>query len=66
MLLLFKPWRESDSLIGDMNSYTESFNACKDELMDCNQYHEQLTRLQEADTKVRELISEHHVEMEAE
>ena len=63
MLLLFKPWRESDSLKADNSSYTEAFNNCKQELMDGIEYHEQLTRLQEADTKVRELISERRVEL---
>ena len=66
MLLLFKPWRESNSLKGDNRSYTEAFNNCKQELMDGNEYHEQLTRLQEADTKVRDLIGERRAEMEEE
>ena len=66
ILLLFKPWRECDSLIGDKGSYTEAFHSCKDELMDGNNYHEQLVRLQEADSKVRELIGERCAEMEAE
>ena len=66
MLLLFKPWRESDSLKGDNSSYTEAFNNCKQELMDGNEYHEQLTRLQEADTKVRDLIGERRAEMKEE
>ena len=66
MLLLFKPWRESDSLIGNKSSYTESFNCCKNELMECVEYHEQLIRLREADSKVREHISERRAEMEAE
>ena len=34
--------------------------------MDCTEYHEQLLRLQEADTKVREHISECWAEMQAE
>jgi len=41
-------------------------NICKGELIDCTEYHEQLIRLQEADTKVCELIGEHHAQMEAE
>jgi len=66
MLPLFKPWQESNSLIGDNTTYTESFNSCKDDLIDCTKYHEQLIQLQEADTKVRELIGEHCAEMEVE
>ena len=66
MLLLFKPWRESDSLKRDNSSYTEPYNNCKQELMDGNEYHGQLTRLQEANTKVRDLIGERHAEMEEE
>ena len=65
-LLLFKPWRESDSLKGDNSSYTEAFNNCKQELTDGNKYHEQLTRLQEANTKVHDLIGECCAEMEEE
>ena len=34
--------------------------------MDSNEYHEQLTRLQEADTKVCDLIGERSTEMEEE
>ena len=64
MLLLFKPWRNSDSLMGDHSSYTESFSYCKDELLDGTDYHEQLVRLQEANTKVHELIGERRAEME--
>ena len=66
ILLLFKPWRECDSLIGDKGSYTEAFHSCKGELMDGNNYHEQLVRLQEADTKVQKLIGECRAEMKAE
>jgi len=66
MLLLFKPWRASDSLMGDKTTYTESFNSCKDELIEFTKYQEQLSQLQEADTKVRELIGERRAEMEAE
>ena len=63
---MFKPWRECNSLIGNKGSYTEAFYSCKDELMDGNNYHEQLVRLQEADAKVRKLIGERRAEMEAE
>ena len=73
MLLLFKPWQECDGLMGDKDSYTEAFHSCKGELMDGkgelmdgNDYHEQLIRLQEADTKVCELIGEHRAEIDAE
>ena len=52
ILLLFKPWQECDSLIGDKGSYIEAFHSCKDELMDGNNYHEQLVQLY-TDTKVR-------------
>ena len=52
--------------MGDKGSYTEAFNSCKGELMDGNDYHEELIRLQEADIKVRELIGERRAEMEAE
>jgi len=29
MLLLFKPWGDSGTLMGDSHTYTEAFNACK-------------------------------------
>ena len=66
MLLLFKLWWECDSLIGDEGSYSEAFHSCKDELMDGNNYHEQLVWLQEADIKVHKLIGERCAEMETE
>ena len=44
----------------------DAFNACKGSLIDSLQYHTQLSRLQEANTNVRELISNHREEMEAE
>ena len=44
----------------------DAFNACKDSLIDGLQYHAQLSRLQEAVTNVRELISNRREEMEAE
>ena len=66
ILLLFKPWRQCDSLFGDHSTYMDAFNACKDSLIDGLKYHAQLSRLQEADTNVRELISNRQEEMEAE
>ena len=44
----------------------DAFNACKDSLLDELKYHAQLSRLQEADTTVRELISKRREQMEAE
>ena len=44
----------------------DAFNACKDSLIDGLKYHALLSRLQEADTNVRELISNRREEMEAE
>ena len=66
ILLLFKPWRQCDSLLGDDSNYMDAFNACKDSLLDGLKYHAQLSRLQEADTTVRELISKRREQMEAE
>ena len=40
ILLLFKPWRQCDSLLGDHSSYMEAFNACKDTLLDGLKYHD--------------------------
>ena len=44
----------------------DAFNACKESLIDGLKYHTQLSRLQEADTNVRELIRNRREEMEAE
>ena len=66
ILLLFKPWRQCDSLLGDHSTYVDAFAACKDSLLDALEYHDQLSRLQEADANVRELISNRREEMEVE
>ena len=61
-MLLFKPWRECDTLLGDSSNYVGAFNS----LLHGLQYHDQLSRLQEADSTVRELIRERKEEMEKE
>ena len=66
ILLLFKPWRQCDSLLGDHSTYMDAFSACKDSLLDGLKYHAQLSRLREADANVRELINNRREEMEAE
>ena len=65
-MLLFKPWRECDTLLGDSSNYVEAFNSCKTTLLHGLQYHDQLSRLQEADSTVRELIRERKEELEKE
>jgi len=42
MLLLFKPWRDSSTLMGDSPTYTEASNTCKDDLLEGLKYHNQL------------------------
>ena len=66
ILLLFKLWRQCDSLLGDHSCYIDAFNACKDSLIDGLKYHEQVSHLREADANVRELINKRREEMEAE
>jgi len=66
LLLLFKPWRDCKSLIGESTSYTEAFHACKDQLPDGLEYHNKLSCLQEADTEVREHIQDCQIEMKEE
>ena len=34
ILLLFKPWRQCDTLLGDSSNYVEAFNECKTSLLD--------------------------------
>jgi len=66
LLLLFKPWRDCESLIGESSSYTEAFHACKDQLLDGLEYHNKLSSLQEADTEVCENIQDSQIEMKEE
>ena len=66
LLLLFKPWRKCDSLMGDSNSYKEAFYSCKDSLPEGLKYHNQLSNLQKDDAKMREDITEQQAKMEAE
>ena len=66
ILLLFKPWRQCDTLLGDSSNYVEAFNECKTSLLDALQYHDQLSHLQEADSTVRDLIRERLDEMKKE
>ena len=66
LLLLFKPWRKCDSLMGDSNSYKEAFYSCKDSLPEGLKYHNQISNLQKDDAKMREDITERQAKMEAE
>jgi len=45
-------------IAGDNPTYTEAFNACKDDLLEGLKYHSQLIRLQGADVKVHQQIRE--------
>ena len=66
ILLLFQAWRDPETLMGDSSSYTEAFYTSKESLMNGLEYHDQLLRLQEADAKVHDLISDRLTEMKAE
>ena len=64
ILLLLRPWREYDTLLGESSNNVEAFNACKTTLLHGLQYHDQLSRLQEAESTVRELIKKPKEKME--
>ena len=49
ILLLFKPWRENDTLLGENSNYVEAIIAHKTTLLHGLQYHDQLSCLQEAE-----------------
>ena len=66
LLLLFKPWRDCDSLMGELSSYTEAFHACKSKLPDGLKYHDKLSFLHEPNTEARELIQNRQTEMKEE
>ena len=66
LLLLFKPWRDSETLTGDCESFTVAFETFKDELVDVKQHHNRLQQYQEKDNTVRIQILERHSELESE
>ncbi len=58
LLLLYKPWRNIIELKGDYSSYTEAFDACKNELTAALQRHEKLEELRKAKEDVEKLVSD--------
>lgn len=48
LLILFKPWRNVTELKGNFDTYSESFNDCKETLMEAMKYHERLEQIQQA------------------
>ena len=48
LLLLFKPWRNTDELKNGFNTYAEAFLSLESQLTEAIQYHERITDIQEA------------------
>ena len=66
LLLLFKPWRNSESLMGESESYLLEFEKCKDDLIGAVDYHNRLQKMQRSDQAVREQIDKRRKEIEQE
>ncbi|XP_065892428.1 uncharacterized protein [Dysidea avara] len=46
ILLLFKPWRNSETLIGSSESFQCEFENCREQLLDAVNYHNRLQQMQ--------------------
>ena len=56
LLLLFKPWRDCEILMGTNETYTIAFNTFKAESTDAVNYHNRLQQHQDKDKTVRTQI----------
>ena len=66
LLLLFKPWREWESLLADNETYADAFNAFSGESVDAQSYHTRLQQHQDKDKNVRMQVDKLRTEMEVE
>ncbi|XP_065891642.1 ATP-dependent DNA helicase PIF5-like [Dysidea avara] len=66
LLLLFKPWRNSETLMGSSESYKSEFENCQEQLPDAVNYHNRLQQMQKQDEIVRDQIDRRRTEMEQE
>lgn len=58
LLLLFRPWRDTDELKANYDSYAEAFEKCQEELVSALEYHERLCDIQKGLDHVKELIEQ--------
>ena len=65
-MLLFKPWKDCDSLLGTNKTYTEAFCAFKEESKDAVHYHNCLQQYERNDKTVRIQIDKRRIQMESE
>ena len=65
LLLLFKPWRDCEMLMGSYEIYASAFHAFSGESVDAINYHNRLLQSQDKDKTVRMLIDERRTELEA-
>ncbi|XP_065894145.1 uncharacterized protein [Dysidea avara] len=66
ILLLFKPWRNSETLIGSSESFQCEFENCREQLPDAVNYHNRLQQMQKRDEIAREQIDKRRTEIEQE
>ena len=57
-LLLFKPWRDCSTLIGEGKTYSEAFNKVKEELAIAMQHHEKYEMIKKASERVEKMVAE--------
>ncbi|XP_066599997.1 uncharacterized protein [Prorops nasuta] len=57
LLLLFKPWRNTDELKCGCNTYAEAFVSVQSELVDGLKYHERILEIQKGMDYMKELIN---------
>ncbi|KAF0722505.1 ATP-dependent DNA helicase PIF1-like, partial [Aphis craccivora] len=56
LLMLFKPWRVESELLGNNNTYIESFKSCRNSIDAALDYHEQLEYLRKSKDDMNELL----------
>lgn len=54
LLMLFKPWRIESELLGNNNTYIESFKSCRDSIDAALDYHERLEYLRKSKDDMNE------------
>lgn len=63
LLMLFKPWRIESELLGNNNTYIESFKSCRDSIDAALDYHERLEYLRKSKDDMNELLKNFTMKM---
>ena len=66
LLLLFKPWRDCESLLGGCKTYAEAFHSITSESADAVNYHNRLQQQQDRHKTITTQIDNCRTKMEAE